>query len=108
MSAITGLLQGARYSELCRGVQRIQLERVPKRVNRLRKLLELRINCTQEIPGVGITVINRDDALEIFNRGLRVSAVFVQHPQRVPDMRIFWISFRCCVKNVLSRLDPRQ
>ena len=106
--AVAGLLIGARQSELRRGVQRIQLERMVECVNRLRKLLELRIHCTEEVPGVGITVVELDDVLKIFDRSLGIAAVLVEHAERVPDVRIFGIAFGCVIKNFLRFIHMRK
>ncbi len=96
---VAGLLVGARESELRRGVQRIQLERVLEGVDRLRKLPELGINCAQEVPSVGIAVVDFDHAAKIFHRSLRIAAVFLQHPQGIPDVRIFFMR--------INRIGPR-
>ena len=57
LSRVTRLLIGARDSELGRGMQRIQLERVLESVDGLGKLLVLRVRSAEEIPGVGIVRI---------------------------------------------------
>ena len=58
---------------------RIQFERVLEGIDRLRKLLELRISRAEEVPGVGIAVVNSDNVFEVFDRRVGIAAVFVQH-----------------------------
>ena len=106
--AVAGLLVGARESELGRSVQRIQLERVLEGVNRLGKLFELRVSGAQEVPGVGVAVVNGDDVLEIFDRCFGVAAVLVQHAERVPDVRVVFLrlgSFCRLLQDCLCRIN---
>ncbi len=89
-------------------MQRIQLERVLEGVNRLRKLLELRINRAQEVPGVGIAVVEFDHTAKIIHRRLRIAAVFLQHPQAVPGVRVFRIVLRRGFEDFLGRIHATQ
>ncbi len=61
---VARLLVGTRQSKLRRGVQRVQLQRVLKGIDRLRKLLDLRVSRAQEVPGVGVIGIDFGNATE--------------------------------------------
>ena len=81
-------------------MQAIQPQGVLKGVNCLRELLELRINTPEEIPGIGVRIVDFRHAAEFLNRRLRITAVLVEHSERVPDMRVSRIGLGGLLENL--------
>ena len=77
-------------------------------VNRLRKLLGLRVGRAQKIPGVGIVGVDFDDALECIDRRRRIARVLGQHPEAVPGIRILRILLQRVFQRRLGFVDLLQ
>ena len=89
-------------------MNRVELQRVLKRFNGLRKLLGLHIRCAKKIPSVSVVRIDLDDALERIDRRLRIAGVLGQHPEAVPGIRILRILFQRIFQCNLGFVDLLQ
>jgi len=66
------------------------------------------IDRAQEVPGIGVAVIEFDHMLEILHCRLRIAAVLVQHAEGVPGMGIFRVDFDRFVKDCFCGVNFRQ
>ena len=89
-------------------MQRIQLERVLKGVNRLRILLALRVGSAQKIPGIGILRIDSGDAHKSVNRALRVVGVLVEQAEIEPGIGVFRPPFNSFFQQLPRRINARE
>ena len=105
---LPGLLVGPRQSELGGGVVRVDLQCVLEGVDRFRKLLELRVGRSKEVPGVGVVRIDFSDAAERIDGPARVGRILVIEAKVVPGVGIFGIAFGGLFKQRLRLVAALQ
>src|SRR5450755_30966 len=71
---------------------RIKFQRVFEGGDRLRKLFELSVGRSEEVPGVRVALVDFSYAAEGVNSGARVRRILVIEAKVVPSVRIFGIT----------------
>ena len=100
-----GLLVSPRESELGRGVQRVELQRVLKGVDGLRKLFRLHVSRAQEIPGVRLIRVDLSYVTKGLNRGRSIASIFGQQAEVIPCVGVLRILLERILQHRFGFLD---